>query len=164
MCTLEDFAHLKLDTYHSQVLKNELVKWHVYYLPRNGKLPDPVLKGTAAVLDIGAGNGETCQFYLNHGARRVICIEPMSNLLVENFGSDGRVTILPDYVGFIKSDCEGGERDMVVEGGHGVPSRWHVVQRENPSIYNRLWRFDEDWGPLYKKALRKLGRLLVDIG
>jgi len=28
------------------------------------------------VLDVGAGEGETARFYLEHGAKRVLCIEP----------------------------------------------------------------------------------------
>jgi hypothetical protein len=93
-----------MDEQHRYVLERELDDWHRNYLPIG-----------RVVLDIGAGNGETAQFYLNHGAEHVICIEPDANLLYENFGSDSRVTIVPMAVNSIKSDCEGGEMNMVIE-------------------------------------------------
>ncbi len=104
MCRLSDFDGLKLDDAHRYTLERELDDWHRNYLPV-GKI----------VLDIGAGNGETAQFYLSHGAEHVICIEPNADLLYQNFGSDPRITIVPLRVDSIKSDCEGGERNMVIE-------------------------------------------------
>src|SRR5689334_6249284 len=103
MCKLEDFDHLVLDQNHRHILETELDLWHRNY--PTGKY----------VLDIGAGNGETCQFFLNHGAKRVICIEPDAGLLIQNFAGDPRVTIVPFRVDAIKSDCEGGERNMAIE-------------------------------------------------
>jgi len=42
--------------------------WLKYYLPIN-------LEGKV-VLDVGAGEGETAYFFLKHGAKQVVCIEP----------------------------------------------------------------------------------------
>lgn len=161
MCDLSQFKSLRLDTYHKQVLEDELKRWHTLYLPKTGKLPDTVLNGEASVLDIGAGNGETAQFYLNHGAQSVICIDASTQLLRQNFKGDKRIKSFEAYIGFIKSDCEGGERDMVVEGGHGLPMQWHCLENENRTIYNRTWRLEEDWEPLWRKALRKVGVKMV---
>jgi len=104
LCRLSDFDGLEMDEAHRYTLERELDDWHRFYLPV-GKI----------VLDIGAGNGETAQFYLKHGAEHVICIEADANLLYHNFGSDPRITIIPLRVDSIKSDCEGAERNMVIE-------------------------------------------------
>lgn len=79
------------------------------------------------VLDIGAFNGDTASFFLDHGAKRVIAVEPDDEafrLLLENCMDDERVfpihawfdhpdkihnwivTYHPDCT---KIDCEGGE-------------------------------------------------------
>jgi SAM-dependent methyltransferase len=108
MCSFSDFSHLELDAAHRHLLKTELDLWHRIYLPQTGL-------ENKTVLDVGAGNGETAQFYLNHGAKHVIAIEPEADLLYRNFGKDERVTIIPLAVGLIKSDCEGGEHEMIVE-------------------------------------------------
>jgi hypothetical protein len=107
MCELKDFEHLKLDPYHRGVLERELGKWHKTYLP--------LKRNIETVLDVGAGNGETAQFYLNHGAKTVICVEPDAKLLSENFANDPRIVIVPHAPDFIKLDGEGCERDMVFE-------------------------------------------------
>src|SRR6266487_1224904 len=104
MCELKDFEHLRLDRYHSTILEDELEFWHRAYLPCGD-----------VVLDVGAGNGETAQFYLNHGAKHVVCVEPDIALLLENFGRDSRITIVECAVDTIKADCEGGEVNIVVE-------------------------------------------------
>ncbi|MCW4003530.1 MAG: hypothetical protein NWE95_06425 [Candidatus Bathyarchaeota archaeon] len=47
----------------------------------------PVPLKDKTVLDIGAGEGETAKFFLEHGAKKVICIEPDEqafNLLSQN--------------------------------------------------------------------------------
>lgn len=46
----------------------ESADWEKYYLPIDvaGK----------TVLDVGAGEGETARFFLEHGAAKVICVEP----------------------------------------------------------------------------------------
>jgi SAM-dependent methyltransferase len=48
---------------------HEYAEWRRFYLP---SFP---LKGLT-VLDIGAGEGETARFFLEHGAAKIICIEP----------------------------------------------------------------------------------------
>lgn len=106
MCSLKDFENLVLDESHRAYLKDELELWHRFYLP---------IDTTKAQLDIGAGNGETAQFYLNHGASHVICIEPDANLLYKNFGDDSRVTIIPVAVSGGKIDIEGWELNMIIE-------------------------------------------------
>jgi SAM-dependent methyltransferase len=42
--------------------------WERYYLPLD-------VRGMT-VLDVGAGEGETAKFFLDHGAAKVVCIEP----------------------------------------------------------------------------------------
>jgi SAM-dependent methyltransferase len=54
--------------FRKQLYINEYSDWEIFYLPVN-------VKGLT-VLDIGAGEGETARFYFNHGAKKVICIEP----------------------------------------------------------------------------------------
>ena len=62
--------------------------------------------------------GETAFFYLKHGAKHVICVEPPGEalqMLKKNFGGDSRVTIVESSVDMIKSDIEGAELDAVFE-------------------------------------------------
>jgi hypothetical protein len=127
LCKLEDYDYLKLDPNHRTMLINELDYWHSIYLP---------VKGT--VLDIGAGNGETAFFYLNHGAEHVICIEPDADLLYENFGNDPRVTIIPYAVNSIKSDCEGGEENMVIE----THTASKFVRKHRWALDITLWKIE----------------------
>ena len=142
MCDLKDFQHLKLDSWHKAILKNELEHWHRWYLP---------VKGT--VLDIGAGNGETAQFYLNHGASHVVCIEPETDYLYLNFGKDPRITIIPLAIDSIKIDAEGVERNMVVETH--FPVRFRLLNKIMATQI-RIWKLEEDWGSVFRKALRKI--------
>jgi hypothetical protein len=143
MCELSDFSNLKLDPYHRKILKDELKQWHTVYLPREG------VEGT--VLDVGAGNGETAQLFLNHGAEHVICVEPYSDLLTENFGKDSRVTIVPKAVNLIKVDCEGGERNMVVEVHFQY--RW-VTLKERINL--KTIRLEEYWGNPVRRGIVKV--------
>ncbi len=46
----------------------ENIDWQTHYVPIN-------LKGKT-VLDVGAGEGETAKFFLEHGAQKVVCVEP----------------------------------------------------------------------------------------
>ena len=50
------------------LLVSEFERWEKQYLPAD-------LRGKT-VLDVGAGEGETAYFFLLHGAKKVICIEP----------------------------------------------------------------------------------------
>jgi predicted RNA methylase len=143
MCDLKDFSNLSLDNDHLNTLVRELDLWHRTYLPIIG-----------TYLDIGAGNGETAQFALNHGAKHVICIEPNADLLYKNFGRDSRVTIIPMSVDCIKSDCEGAEKNMTAE--IHFPFKIKVI---NPHFTNkrlRLVKVQEDWGNIFTKTYRKI--------
>ncbi len=148
MCEYPDFANLKLDPPHRKILKDELKQWHRVYLPKDG------VEGT--VLDVGAGNGETAQFFLNHGAQHVICVEPYSDLLTQNFGKDNRVTIVPKAVNLVKVDCEGGERNMVIEVHFQF--RWMTLKQ---SVNLKTIRLEEYWGnPVRKAVLRVFLRVM----
>ena len=50
------------------LLVSEFERWEKQYLPAD-------LRGKT-VLDVGAGEGETAYFFLLHGVKKVICIEP----------------------------------------------------------------------------------------
>ncbi len=116
LCKIEDFAHLDLLPYHRIILERELGFWHQSYLPIRSD-----------VLDLGAGSGETCQFYLNHGAKKVICVEADSEAVLRlrsNFGGDSRVV---------------GEEGMILETHFPMRMRkLHIPWRT--SI--RLWRIE----------------------
>lgn len=123
----------------------ELPLWHKFYPTTSG-----------VVLDVGAGNGETAQYYLNHGASHVICIEPEAELLEQNFGRDRRVTVIPGKVDLIKIDCEGAERDMVVESH--FPSAWKTTKRFGGNIkLTQLEPSHPDLFQLYKNTRVRLG-------
>jgi hypothetical protein len=91
--------------------------WTKYYLPID-------VKGLT-VLDIGAGCGETARFFLEHGAKKVICIESDDHcysLLAKN--SVGRpiecihkmftLSDLDREYDFIKMDIEGAEKILLL--------------------------------------------------
>jgi len=143
MCELKDFDRLELDNDHRVTLEGELELWHRAYLPV-GK----------TVLDLGAGCGETAQFYLNHGAEKVISIESDSNcynMLRSNFANDHRVIPILAHIDSIKCDIEGGERDLVIETH--FPFRFIKIKELIPNVV--LWRIKEDWGNIVTKAARK---------
>lgn len=109
MCKVENFSGLRMDQDHRNMLEAELNDWHLKY-PRG-----------ETFCDIGAGNGETAQFAFNHGAKRVIAIEPDAGLLIKNFPdaivvpSDARMVIIPWAIDAMKIDGEGCERNLVLE-------------------------------------------------
>jgi predicted nicotinamide N-methyase len=143
MCELKDFDRLELDNDHRVTLEGELELWHRAYLPV-GK----------TVLDLGAGCGETAQFYLNHGAEKVISIESDSNcynMLRSNFANDHRVIPILAHIDSIKCDIEGGERDLVIETH--FPFKFIKIKELIPNVV--LWRIKEDWGNIVTKAARK---------
>ncbi len=112
MCSPSDFNGLKLDPYYRKIVENELDAWHHYY---------PV--GEKQVVDLGAGQGETVQLFLNHGAERVLAVESDPNnlsRLYENFQHDPRVQIVGMHVGGIKVDIDGGEKGMAIESELGM--------------------------------------------
>jgi predicted RNA methylase len=111
MCTIEDYKWMSIEDPWLSFVKTELMQeWHEVYTPPEG------FSGT--VLDLGAGCGETANFYLLHGARRVICLEPNQSALehlYRNFGRDPRVVIVPERFDLCKMDVEGAEKNLVVE-------------------------------------------------
>ena len=111
MCNPSDYDNLQMDNEHRSYITNELELWHRVYLPPDG------VRGKE-VLDLGAGCGETAQFYLLHGAKRVISVEcdpSCLEMLRRNFGNDSRVTIVASKIGHVKMDIEGGEKNMILE-------------------------------------------------
>ncbi len=126
MCQLSDFLHLELLPKHKNILRKELELWHEAYLPIGKR-----------VLDIGAGCGETAEFYLNHGAEFVVCVEgdpgPLTRLYM-NFGRDPRVLIVPMMIDSVKVDIEGSEEGMVYETHWSSKLRsWKNVDPANPT-------------------------------
>jgi len=102
-----------------KVLLFENLAWERLYLPKFS------LKGKT-VLDIGAGAGETAWFYFEHGAAKVIAIEPdrrLFELLRENANRnhwDVELLNIPFVVeclgkkhDFMKMDCEGCESQLL---------------------------------------------------
>ena|SRR5438094_3211210 len=148
MCNTSDFASLKLGSYRN-ILETELARWHEWYLP---------VKGT--VLDLGAGAGETAQFFLNHGADRVVCIEAdpeALRLLHENFDNDKRITIVAAHLDKIKSDIEGSERDMTVEVHFPFKIKKHTDTNVAYHSFSTIV-LKEDWGNSLQKLMRRLTR------
>jgi hypothetical protein len=97
------------------LLCKEWDDWERDYLPRNG------VKGKT-VLDVGAGCGETAWFYFQHGAKKVIAVEPDPKKLVKLRRNAAKMRwdmdIYPErfmlkhialQYDFVKLDCEGGE-------------------------------------------------------
>lgn len=91
--------------------------WEHHYLPID-------VKGLT-VLDVGAGEGETARFFLDHGAKKVICIESDDfhySLLAKN--AVGRpmecahkmfaLSDLDRDYDFIKMDIEGAEKSLLL--------------------------------------------------
>ena len=130
--------------------------WHLYYLPHK-----PLAGKT--VLDLGAGCGETAKFFLNHGASRVVCIEPDSKCLEylrQNFGKDPRVVIVSDSIDHIKIDIEGAEEGMIFEAHFPVK-----VRKLSGSPRATLWRIEKRtglWGALLVKVGPRAYRLIRD--
>ena len=121
-------------------LENELESWHSQYLPAS---PEKL----ECVLDVGAGCGETVQFWLNHGAKHVIAIEPRDGgfmFLARNFAGDPRVTLVPAVVSYIKIDAEGAEDQMLVET-HSRDDHWEIIsnhdKRKEEKPNYKHWRF-----------------------
>lgn len=147
MCNLSDFNHLELDAYHEGILKSELEIWH--------RTRSTNLKGKT-VLEVGAGNGESAQFYLNHGAEHVVSIEPFAELLLKNFGADKRVSIIPKPINYINLDGEGCERNMNIE--IHFPHRFRYLTQGYFPDRVSIVRLEEYWGHPPRKAARLLSK------
>ncbi len=138
MCKLEDYSHLALSPYCRKFLETELAEWHKWYLPQKS------IAGKT-VLDLGAGSGETAFFYLSHGAKHVICVEPPGEalrMLKQNFGTDPRVTIVESSVDMIKSDIEGSELDAVFEIHFPVEFKQIAWNSDPNAPQASIWRFE----------------------
>lgn len=92
--------------------------WSKYYLPID-------VRGLT-ILDIGAGEGETAKFFLDHGAAKVICIEPeptaLKILQTNALNHPGKIVIYPKPFelsdlsikhDFMKMDIEGYEEALL---------------------------------------------------
>jgi len=146
MCYLHDFDHLRLLPAYRQTLERELDLWHRAYLPAG-----------RTVLDLGAGCGETAQFYLSHGSELVLAVESDEKALEclrENFKDNKHVIILPYHVDKIKVDIEGAEKDMVLETH--FPFKWKKDRLSSWPRSVSLWRLEEHWGSIPRRAVRKI--------
>jgi hypothetical protein len=152
MCEVSDYDHLEMLPYYRSLLKHELKIWHSTYLPLKIKAHDG--HGLGTVLDVGAGCGETAQFYLNHGAERVISIENDPDCLKclrTNFEGDPRVTIVDATLSMGKIDINGFEEGWVFEthefigprklSESGTASIWRIEARSSgrSSYLLRRW-------------------------
>jgi hypothetical protein len=110
---------LCLDEWGKAIIYSEFNQFEKYYLP-------PFSLKAKTVLDVGACCGETAYFYLQHDAKKVICIEPdqtraelilrnKENLnlnieLINDFFSPKHLSLSHD---FIKCDIEGHEIALI---------------------------------------------------
>lgn len=99
---------------HAYVL--EYQDWLENYLPIS-------VKGLT-ILDVGAGEGETARFYLEHGAKKVLCIEPhhesylrlamnAKNRPMVCFNKRFTLSDLQMQFDFMKMDIEGYEEPLL---------------------------------------------------
>jgi SAM-dependent methyltransferase len=63
---------LEVSGWHFSALRENMIlrespEWHEFYLP--------ICIKDLTILDVGAGEGETARFFLDNGAKKVICIE-----------------------------------------------------------------------------------------
>lgn len=127
-------------------------EWNKHYLPIN-------MKGLT-VLDVGAGEGETARFYLEHGAKKVLCIEPDKTCfkkLKENaigkpikcYNERFSLDDLKLPFDFMKMDIEGYEEELLgtpnekpcVIELHGLPLR-DKFKKAGYKIRDKDWT---DW-------------------
>lgn len=102
--------------FRAEMYAAEYDEWVKYYLPIS-------LKGKT-VLDVGAGEGETAKFFLEHGAKKVICIEPDTQCFkvlqanakkwpIECHNKKFDTTDLKHKFDFMKMDIEGYEEELL---------------------------------------------------
>jgi SAM-dependent methyltransferase len=137
-----DRVNLTLLPKYANMMLREYLEWSRYYLPESliGK----------TVLDVGAGCGETAAFYFNHGAKKVIAIEPdplaFSYLQLNMIANDWNVALYNDYLSvkhlhldydFAKLDCEGGEK-LLMEYLPKIPIRLEAHGLELQASMNSI--------------------------
>ncbi len=150
-------AALCLDEWGKAIIYSELDQFEKYYLP-----PFPLKNKT--VLDLGACCGETAYFYLQHGAKKVICVEPdptRAKLILQNKQNlNLNIELINEFFvpkhllldhDFIKCDIEGHEIDLIpsakelkpcIVEAHGLNIReqfekigFHVVFRQKNGLF-----------------------------
>ncbi|HMK94380.1 MAG TPA: hypothetical protein VK536_03165 [Candidatus Limnocylindrales bacterium] len=104
--------------FREMLVLKESPDWQLFYLP--------ICVKDLVILDVGAGEGETARFFLENGAKKVICIEPSHEafkLLKENSVTHHQLvpinkffelSDLSDYLfDFLKMDIEGYEEILL---------------------------------------------------
>ena len=102
--------------YRLSMFVGESPSWKKWYLPVD-------VQGLT-ILDVGAGEGESARFYLEHGAKKVICIEcddvAFKNLALNAVGKPMEcyhkrfdLSDLKREHDFLKLDIEGGEAALL---------------------------------------------------
>ena len=154
----DDIIHLpepfNLDIffYYFIALASEYKTWLSHYLPPYS------LKGKT-VLDAGAGCGETAWFYFNHGAKKVIAVEPDPRpfkLLCSNArNNDWNIELInsrltPEIlfakdIDFAKVDIERGEIPFIPQAKQFPPCIMETHDRYITHAYNQQG-FKTVWG------------------
>ena len=134
---------LRLDETHAGYAFREWKMWKEFYLPPFG------LEGMT-ILDVGAGCGETAHFFFEHGAARVVAIEPdrkALRFLRENSRRNKwhiRIVPRPFRIGdlqekhdFMKMDGEGCER-LLLRLPRDALLKPSVIEAHNVEVTARL--------------------------